>query len=230
MSKVFNMVGGGGGKNISSIIITGLSSTDTITCTKDGKIYTATWDETAQHWEIVGLPLGTFTVEATNGIKTTTETVLIDITGVYEIEMSYRLYLYKDGDQCEDVTGGWQCWKLAGTSELLDTSIHIASSKNNQWQATSTKTKINLTNFSNLKAEVKLESQMMAQYCQLGPTIRTTVDTSKSANDYAVRKQYVADVGDHMITIDISDLDDEYCIAFNSYYVGSAYIYKVWLE
>ena len=34
MSKVFNMVGGGG-KNISSIIITGLKSTDTITCTND---------------------------------------------------------------------------------------------------------------------------------------------------------------------------------------------------
>ena len=61
---------GGGGKNISSIIITGLESTDTITCTKDGKSYTATWDSTAQHWEIVGLPLGTFTVTATNGTKT----------------------------------------------------------------------------------------------------------------------------------------------------------------
>ena len=71
MSKVFNMVGGGG-KNISSIIITGLESTDTVTCTKDGKSYAATWDEAAQHWEIVGLPLGTFTVTATNGTGTIT--------------------------------------------------------------------------------------------------------------------------------------------------------------
>ena len=87
MSKVLNMVGGGG-KNISSIIITGLESTDTVTCSKDGKSYTTAWDSTAQHWEIVGLPLGTFTVTATNGTKTKTETVLIDIAGVYEIEMS----------------------------------------------------------------------------------------------------------------------------------------------
>lgn len=107
MSKVFNMVGGGGGKNISSIIITGLKSTDTVTCTKDGKSYTATWDATAQHWEIVGLPLGTFTITATRGTETTTETVLIDIIGVYEIEMGFKLYLYRDGDECEDVTGGW---------------------------------------------------------------------------------------------------------------------------
>ena len=92
MSKVFNMVGGGSGKNISSIVITGLKSTDTVTCTKDEKSYTATWDEKAQHWEIIGLPLGTFTVTATNGTVTTTETVLIDIAGVYEITMYCAKY------------------------------------------------------------------------------------------------------------------------------------------
>ena len=114
MSKVFNMVGGGG-KNISSIIITGLESTDTVTCTKDGKSYTATWDSTAQHWEIVGLPLGTFTVTATNGTNTKTETVLIDIAGVYEIHISYKLYLYQNGDENEDITGGW-VFPALGTS------------------------------------------------------------------------------------------------------------------
>ena len=87
MSKVFNMVGGGG-KNISSIVITGLKSTDTVTCTKDGKTYPATWDETDQKWEIVGLPLGTFTITATKSGSISTETVLIDIAGVYEIEFS----------------------------------------------------------------------------------------------------------------------------------------------
>lgn len=102
------MAGGAGGRNVSSIIITGLLSTDTITCTKDGKSYTATWDSTAHHWEIVGLPLGTFTLTATNGTKTKTETVLIDITGVYEVEMALKLWLYRDGDECEYVTGGWQ--------------------------------------------------------------------------------------------------------------------------
>ena len=81
MSKVFNMVSGGS-KNISSIIITGLASTDTLTCTKGGRSYPATWDETEERWEILGLPLGTFTVNATNGTKTTTKTVLIDIAGV----------------------------------------------------------------------------------------------------------------------------------------------------
>ena len=89
MSKVFNMVGGGGGKNISSIIITSLSSTDTVTCTKDGKSYPATWDETDQKWEIIGLPTGTYTVTSNRGTDTITETVLIDVSGVYEISMAF---------------------------------------------------------------------------------------------------------------------------------------------
>ena len=231
MSKVFNMVGGGG-KNISSIVITGLKSTDTITCTKDGKSYTATWDSTAQYWEIVGLPLGTFTVTATNGTKNKTETVLIDIAGVYKVEMSFELWLYKDGNPYSDITGGWQCWVASpgGTSELLDTSIHIASSANNQAQETSTKVKIDLANFSNVKAEVQIAAQMMAQFCELGLRICNDVNTSTSTDPYLVRKEVATDIGTHIITVDISDLNGEYYIVLEGYYVGSAYIYKVWLE
>ena len=51
--------------------------------------------------------LGTWTVTATNGEKTETESVVMDVIGLYEIEMSYKLWLYRDGDECEDVTGGW---------------------------------------------------------------------------------------------------------------------------
>ena len=129
MSKVFNMVGGGGSKNISSIIITGLLSTDTVTCTKDGKSYTTTWDETAQHLEIVGLPLGTFTVTATRGTVTTTETVLIDIAGVYEVEMDFKLWLYRPGDPCEDVTGGWDKVSTKGVVTKYDDRMDLSATE-----------------------------------------------------------------------------------------------------
>ena len=155
MSKVFNMVGGGGGKNISSIIITGLQSTDTITCTKDGRSYTATWDSTSQHWEIIGLPLGTFTVTATNGTETTTETVLIDITGVYEIEMAHKLWLYKDGDECESITGGWNVTYFGSPSYATvaknSDNIYMKNTQNNESQPyMSTKLKIDTSGYSKL--------------------------------------------------------------------------------
>lgn len=78
---------GGGGNNISSIIINGVISTATVTCVRDGKSYSATWNATENHWEIVGLPLGTFSVTAISGTATKTETVLIDIVGVYSINL-----------------------------------------------------------------------------------------------------------------------------------------------
>ena len=50
---------------------------------------------------------GMWTVTATNGIKTKTQNVLVDGAFDYEIEMSLGLWLYREGDECEDVTGGW---------------------------------------------------------------------------------------------------------------------------
>lgn len=169
MSKVFNMVGGGG-KNISSIIITGLKSTDIITCTKAGKSYTATWDATAQHWEIVGLPLGTFSLTATNGAKSTTATVQIDVTGVYEVEMSFRSWLYKDGDECDGVTGSWNKFRINepvwndGYNYLIITknasSITITQQHPGHYAAAAlgTSNKIDLTNYSKIKFEIDINA------------------------------------------------------------------------
>lgn len=50
---------------------------------------------------------GTWTVTATNGEKTDTQDVMVDVITEYVIEMSYKLWLFRDGDECEDVTGGW---------------------------------------------------------------------------------------------------------------------------
>ena len=56
---------------------------------------------------------GLWTVTATNGEKTTTQDVLVDAAVEFEIEMSYFTYLYREGDECEDLTGGWQSVALA---------------------------------------------------------------------------------------------------------------------
>lgn len=50
---------------------------------------------------------GTWTVMATDGTDTYTQDVLVDVITNYEIEITKKLYLYRDGDECEDVTGGW---------------------------------------------------------------------------------------------------------------------------
>lgn len=60
-----------------------------------------------QHHTIKIKEYGLWTVTATNGEKTTTQDVLVDAAVEYEIEMGYRLWLYREGEEFEDVTGGW---------------------------------------------------------------------------------------------------------------------------
>ena len=232
MSKVFNMVGGGG-KNISSIIITGLESTDTITCTKDGKSYTATWDSTAQHWEIVGLPLGTFTVTATNGTKTKTETVLIDISGVYEIEMTFKLWLYRYGDEFEDVTGGWQKTYFAngsgGTATKNETNLYMVGANASNWGncGFATVNPISCEGYSKLYI---LADNHPASGSRNFANV--TNGYGNQGNSF-VQELLLSTIGDNLI-IDASDLlsslNNKHLFINAAYYTHTMTIHSVWLE
>jgi len=72
---------------------------------------------TVSYWLIDGIrDFGTWTVTATNGTRTATQDVLVDVITEYEIKMVYRLYLYNEGDECEDVTGGWATGTFCNSS------------------------------------------------------------------------------------------------------------------
>lgn len=222
------MVVGGGGKNISSIVITGLKSTDTVTCTKDGKSYIATWNDTAQRWEIVGMPLGKFTVTATNGPHTKTETVLIDIAGVYEIEMILLLYLYNDGYECEDVTGGWDkissdCVITKNDSNMTVTSSSFATGVRMNYF--STINAINLSGYKKLYADISMINGASG-YFYLG------INDSRTEVHY--KSTGYGDNSRSIVTLDISNISGNYYInpyvAARRDYQAVVTVYKVWLE
>lgn len=58
---------------------------------------------------------GTYTITATNDTDTVTQDVLVDMATEFDIEMSYKLYLYNLGDECESVTGGWNAKNSNGS-------------------------------------------------------------------------------------------------------------------
>lgn len=111
MSLVFNMVGGGGaagGAELPAIYVT-YPAGSVCTCTNGVKTFTA--KDTTGFWLFAGLEVGTWTVTTTdpsgeNAPKR--QTVEITTEGqIVSVELSYRLWLFKDGDLCEAVTGGW---------------------------------------------------------------------------------------------------------------------------
>ena len=87
----------GASSGLTSIIrVNGLGETDTVTASNGDKIKRGVWVD--GHHEITGIKdLGAWTVTATNGAKTATQDVLIEVIGLYEIEMDFLDYLYKYG-------------------------------------------------------------------------------------------------------------------------------------
>ena len=108
---------GGSGGFFPSIFVIGLTDTDTVCATMGNKTVNGVWEtRTVDETEVSGFlisPLrefGTWTVTATNGEKTATQDVLVDVATEFEIVISYSvnyLMLYDFGDECEDVTGGF---------------------------------------------------------------------------------------------------------------------------
>lgn len=135
MSLTLNMVGGGGG---------GLSSTDallrvqapagsTVTITKGSTTKTDQGHENADDSTVYDYyfiihqsqfdSTTPWTVTATLGNDTASDTVTVNAANEYDIELSFSIYLFKAGDQCTSITGGWNVsgWSASGASTVAGT-------------------------------------------------------------------------------------------------------------
>lgn len=95
----------------------------------EGKTINGVWDADAGCFAIKPIiDYGTWTVTATNGTDTVTQDVLVEEAAEYGIEMEYKLWLYREGDECEEVTGGWakkyQTSGSSGTATKNATSMY----------------------------------------------------------------------------------------------------------
>lgn len=89
-----------------SVIAVSAPSGSTVTCTngnidktplvKDGK------------WYFWGCGNGEWIIKAILGSNTSTETINIVSPNKYDVTITYNYYLFNNGDQCIDITGGWE--------------------------------------------------------------------------------------------------------------------------
>lgn len=75
------------------------------TITVDFDSYTLTGEET-EHTFVVETGMHQIRGDFPNG-KSKTEMVQVDKIAQFRIELDYRVWLYRNGDECTDVTGGW---------------------------------------------------------------------------------------------------------------------------
>lgn len=175
MSLVLNMVGGGGGS---------LSATDallrvqapagsTVTITKGSTTKTDQGHENADDSTVYDYyfiihqsqfdSTTPWTVTATLGTQTASDTVLISENAEYDIELSYGFYLYNNGDLRTAVTGGWSYAAFLSTSNYsagtLDTAYngttcYLSASGQNRQISAVTVNKIDVTDYNALRIEV----------------------------------------------------------------------------
>lgn len=89
------------------------------TCTATDGTTTLTAPDTTGTWACVVPNAGTWTVSCTDGTESTSEAVAITTDGQsVSAVLSYFLWLYKDGDTCDTVSGGWSPseYKITGGS------------------------------------------------------------------------------------------------------------------
>lgn len=155
---IFNMVGGGGGslKNTDAVLIVSVPTGSTVTATKSGVTLTPTmWVQNADNTldtAIFSIKASTFdsnpwTVTATLGSKTANSTIVIDAANEYDVELSYVLYLIKNGiEQVTFVT--YNCTKTAYSGFIKyesNDATHIAYLKIGD---------IDVTHFSTIELDI----------------------------------------------------------------------------
>lgn len=140
--------------------------------------------------------------------------------------MPRKLWLYKDGNECVNVTGGWEtAITRGGKVEKLTDAIKITSSGLNQVQLISTARRLNMTNYSKLCSKIRIVAQRDYRYCELS----TGIFARTPSVEWGVRviKQ---PIGGYQVEVDISQFENYWYVGLQGYYLDEGYINEVWLE
>ena len=87
------------------------------TCIATDGTTTLNAPDTSGAWTCVVPNAGTWTISCADGDSQTSAVVTISTDGEEKsVTLSYMLYLYNQGDTCDDVTGGWQARALGISS------------------------------------------------------------------------------------------------------------------
>lgn len=185
--------------------------------------------------------LGTWTVTATNGTNTATQDVLVDVITEYDIEMTYKLWLYKNGDECTDVTGGWSViTSSTGTMSKQDDGIQI-----NVGPGDGTYCNIGIANTIDVTEYSKLTmrtSEVTYLHCSavVGLTLCTGTTPVKTTAYYTRPSASTSTLKispDDLVVEDISSMTGSYNVVLVCE-TGGAYsdskinykVYEVWIE
>lgn len=239
MSYVFNMVGGGGGgsiKDTDAILTVTVPTGSTVTATKGGVTLTPTmWVQAADNTLDCALFViapsmfdsqNAWTVTATLGTSTASNTVMISSNEQYDLFLSYRIYIYRRGYINTALTGGLtnSGYTYASNSAKVATynsdNIYISQA----YACAGTSQAIDLTNYSTIYYVSRADSPSSPSNPWLG------IASTKNLSNYLVQIK-PGSVTEVTKSADISNLTGNYYIAaISTSSDGHGYVYEIYLE
>lgn len=133
------------------------------------------------------------------------------------VSLSYALYLFKEGNQCTSITGGWKDYYLSG-AQFTDTCILLSQSETHNMFA-GTVNEIDFSKYTRMYLDME-----STNYCYLLNQTALSAESTWFHWDYSQgtnRKIVSFNLEDKKISTII------YCAIFNP---GTAKIYNIWLE
>lgn len=255
MSLVLNMVGGASGaglKDTDAVLVVTVPTGSTVTAAKGGVTLTPTMWVTAADptldCAIFSIKSSLFdavspwTVTATLGTDTASDTVIIDSNKQYDLELSYTYYLYNSGNECVAITGGWTVASKSSSAAIAvkeNTFIRLEgvvnTSQSDRRATCYTTNAIDLTNFSTIKVLYEAWNPAIpAGYTdpfgafKFGVAAQSSSFTSYNTSNIQ-GTQITSETAETTLLFDISNFAGGFYVGGMTQNCGVK-IYKVWLE
>lgn len=212
------------------VIVVTAPTGSSVTCKKGTTTKTAS--EKNGTWTFAGLDVGTWTVTATLGANTGSKPVTLTVLGeAAGVKFEFSYYLYKNGDEFVERTGGWIS-KAMGVNatypdghvlEITRNATNIkAQSPDTQSARTGIiicKNKIDLTAISLIKATCWATSNKTNDFSGVSLQILSK-DSGGYLNTLSVASVAINSGNSVERTIDTSKLSGEFFIGFSVYTYG----------
>lgn len=247
MSIVLNMVGGGGGKlkDTDAVLAVTVPTGSSVSMTKGGVTLTPTiWTTNSDNTldvAIFSVPASTFdsnawTVTASLGTDTTSNTIVIDSAEEYEMTLSYFLWLYKDGVNNGLVQGRYSTYTQKtvtfGTNSIR--LAYIQSDSSTVTCAVITQNTLDFSEYSIAHILINTTSRPTnAAFNALGLTDASPTYTNFI--DRLILNNTALSIGEYEYTMDVSSYTGNYYLFWHCNATGAngnleAFIKRIWLE
>ena len=200
-----------------------------LVCTVTKGSTTLNAPDTSGTWDCMVTEAGQWTVKLSTGFA---EKVTVGATG--ESHTVNKWYVYKDGDQRTELTGGWTAVKKQKpTVEFQEDRFAVSTGtiENQPAGMATTTNALNLKGFKTLCAAANMLTSLNSTVSILELGISKDKRTGASLKGGTVYKQEKG-TGEHSLSVDISGVGEDLAAQYPYFniYCCKGELYKMWLE